>query len=136
MNSNLFVYKYTFSVMLPKICRNDLVIIPKKLAKELGGCSQLLLCWKVAQTMAFVDLNNFNYVTMNSIQYYHYENDMQTLPLARYRKEFEILDCNPYEKKKHHTMKSISNKLIPKLYFYNVTRRDEWENIEIRAPLG
>jgi nonsense-mediated mRNA decay protein 3 len=33
MNSNTFVYKYAFAVTLPKICKNDLVIIPKKLAK-------------------------------------------------------------------------------------------------------
>lgn len=46
------------------------------------------MCWKVAQTMGFVDLNNFNYVTMNSNQYYHYENDIQCLPLSRYRREF------------------------------------------------
>jgi hypothetical protein len=46
------------------------------------------------------------------------------------------LDCNSYDKKKHHTMKSITNRLIPKLNFYNVTRKDEWENVEVRAPLG
>ncbi len=43
-SSNIFTYKYAFAVTLPKICKNDLVVIPKKLAKELGGCSQLLLC--------------------------------------------------------------------------------------------
>ena len=32
-SSNVFVYKYAFSVILPKICKNDLVIIPKKLTK-------------------------------------------------------------------------------------------------------
>ena len=73
---------------------------------------------------------------MNSNQYYHYENDIQCLPLSRYKREFEILDSNVYEKKKHHDKKSISNKLIPKLYFYNVTRKEEWENLEMRAPLG
>lgn len=31
--SNVFSYKYTFAVHLPKLCRNDLVIIPKKMAK-------------------------------------------------------------------------------------------------------
>ena len=32
-SSNTFVYKYAFAVTIPKICKNDLVIIPKKLAK-------------------------------------------------------------------------------------------------------
>ena len=67
-SSNVFSYKYTFSVNLPKICRNDLVIIPKKLAKELGGTSQLLLCIKVAQHIGLIDLNNFNYLTVYNVQ--------------------------------------------------------------------
>ena len=72
MNSNEFVYKYAFAVTLPKICKNDLVMIPAKLSKELGGCSRLLLCDKVAESMGFVDLLKFNYILMSSAQYYHY----------------------------------------------------------------
>lgn len=71
-SSNIFVYKYAFAVTIPKICKNDLVIIPKKLAKELGGCSQLLLCDKVAENMGFIDLLRYNYILMSSAQYYHY----------------------------------------------------------------
>jgi nonsense-mediated mRNA decay protein 3 len=37
MSSNLFNYKYVFAVELPRICKHDLVIIPIKLSKELGG---------------------------------------------------------------------------------------------------
>lgn len=29
--------KYTFVVDVPKICRDDLVILPKKLCNQLGG---------------------------------------------------------------------------------------------------
>ena len=32
-SSNVFNYKYTFSVEIPRVCRNDLVLLPKKLAK-------------------------------------------------------------------------------------------------------
>jgi nonsense-mediated mRNA decay protein 3 len=85
-SSNVFTYKYTFSIEIPKICRNDLVILPKKLAKELGGVSRLVLCWKVAKTIGLIDLNSYNYVNMSSIQYEHYEKDMQLLPLQRYRR--------------------------------------------------
>ena len=75
-SSNIFNYKYTFSVELPRICRDDLVIIPKKLAKELGGCCQLLLCLKVCQHMSLLDLNTFNFLTMTSTQFYHYEKEI------------------------------------------------------------
>jgi nonsense-mediated mRNA decay protein 3 len=47
-NSNKFNYKYSFSVELPKICKDDLVIIPHKMRNLFGGCSELLLCLKVS----------------------------------------------------------------------------------------
>ncbi len=86
--SNIIVYKYAFAVELPKICKNDLVIIPKKLAKEMGGCSPLLLCIKISHSMSFMDLSNYNFVIMSSVQYYHYEKDIQMLSLSRYKREF------------------------------------------------
>lgn len=135
-SSNVFVYKYAFAVTLPKICKNDLVIIPKKLAKELGGCSQLLLCEKVAETMGFIDLMNFNYVLMSSIQYYYYEKDIQMLNLSRYKRSFQILDCNPVDRKDYHKIKSTLNKYSSKIYFYNVTKCGQWVNIEIRGNMG
>jgi nonsense-mediated mRNA decay protein 3 len=121
-SSNVFVYKYAFAVTLPKICKNDLVIIPKKLAKELGGCSQLLLCEKVAETMGFIDLMSFNYVLMSSMQYYYYEKDIQMLNLSRYKRSFEILDCNPVDRKDYHKIKSTLNKYSSRIYYYNITK--------------
>ena len=87
-SSNVFTYKYAYAVTLPRICKNDLVIIPKKLAKELGGCGQILLANKIADNMGFIDLLTFNYILMSSAQYYHYESDMQMLPLQKYKREF------------------------------------------------
>lgn len=135
-SSNVFVYKYAFAVTLPKLCKNDLVIIPRKLSKELGGCSQLLLCEKVADSMGFIDLRTFNYVLMSTGQYYHYEEDMRMLPLSKYKKEFEILDSNPRERKEYHKIKSTLNKFATRTFDYNVTRVGEWENIEVRGNLG
>ena len=120
-SSNVFVYKYAFAVTLPKICKNDLIILPKKLAKELGGCSQLLICDKVGESMGFIDLMSFNYVLMSSIQYYHYEKDIQMLSLSKYKQQFEILDSSPVDRKDYHKIKSTLNKYSSKV--------GEWMNI-------
>ena len=93
--SNIHSYKYTFSVNLPKICRHDLVIIPKKLSVELGGTSRLLLCIKLNQSIGLLDLSSYNYLAMTSTQYYHFEKDIKLLPLYKYKREFQILDSNP-----------------------------------------
>ncbi len=39
VKSNTFKFKHVFCVDLPKVCKNDLVIIPKRLAKVCGGPS-------------------------------------------------------------------------------------------------
>ena len=46
-NNNTYNYKYSFSVELAPICKEDLVLIPKKLQKELGGSSPLAMVTKV-----------------------------------------------------------------------------------------
>lgn len=46
-HSNTHNYKYVFAVEIPKICKDDLVLIPNKLCVLLGGCSPVLLCSKV-----------------------------------------------------------------------------------------
>lgn len=46
-SSNEYNYKYNFSVELPRICKDDLVIIPRKMKSLYGGCNELLLCQKV-----------------------------------------------------------------------------------------
>lgn len=66
--------------------------------------------------MGFLDLVNFNYVLMSNIQYYHYEKDIQMLPLSRYRQQFEILDCNPVDKAKYRQLKSTLNKYASKVH--------------------
>ena len=41
-------YKFTFSVEIVPICKDDLICLPPKLAKSLGNIGQLVLCHKVA----------------------------------------------------------------------------------------
>lgn len=46
-NDNEYNYKYNFLVEIPRICKDDLVIIPHKMRNILGGCNEILLCLKV-----------------------------------------------------------------------------------------
>ena len=75
-SSNIFNYKYGFMVELPKVCRDDLVFISKKLATELGGTSQLLLCLRVGRNMYLIDLASGKHILMNPQQYFHHEKDI------------------------------------------------------------
>ena len=49
-------YKYTFYVELAPVCRDDLVILPKALSKQLGGIGPMVLVYKISKFCHFVDI--------------------------------------------------------------------------------
>ena len=48
-------YKFTFSCELIPICKDDLVALPIKLAKQIGNISPLTLCHRVGTTVNLID---------------------------------------------------------------------------------
>ncbi|KAI5296371.1 ribosome-binding protein [Ascosphaera acerosa] len=48
-------YKITFSVELIPICKDDLVVLPIKLARQLGNISPLTLCYRVGTSISLLD---------------------------------------------------------------------------------
>lgn len=43
-------------VELAPVCREDLVLLPKQLAKELGGIGPLVLVYKISKFIHIVDI--------------------------------------------------------------------------------
>lgn len=56
-HSDLSKYKFTYSVEIVPICKDDLVVLPKKISKSLGNISQFVLCHKVSNCVQFLDPN-------------------------------------------------------------------------------
>ena len=48
-------YKFCFSVELVPICKDDLVALPTKLAKQIGNISPLTLCYRVGTSINLLD---------------------------------------------------------------------------------
>ena len=55
--NSTYHYKYTFLIDLAPICREDLVILPKKLAREYGGIGPMILVYKITKSIHIVDIN-------------------------------------------------------------------------------
>ncbi|KAG7757078.1 hypothetical protein KL947_003297 [Ogataea haglerorum] len=55
IHSSTSQYKFTFSVEIVPICKDDLVVLPKKLAKSMGDMARLVLCSKVSNMVQFID---------------------------------------------------------------------------------
>ena len=95
--SNIFTYKYAWSLEVPKICKDDLCIFPPKLCKELGGSSPLMLCVKVSNMLHFVDTHSYKRIDLNADKYFFYENEFMILPVKRNTTEFMVTHIEKIE---------------------------------------
>lgn len=59
-------YKFTFSAEMIPICKNDLVILPPKVASALGNIAPVVLCTKVGSSVHFLNPLNLQVVEMHS----------------------------------------------------------------------
>lgn len=48
-------YKYSTSVEIAPICRDDLLLLPRPLQLKLGGIGPLVLCYKISNAIHIVD---------------------------------------------------------------------------------
>ena len=55
IQSGSATYKFTYSVEIVPICKDDLIFLPKSTSKHLGGVGPFLLCSKVATSLHFID---------------------------------------------------------------------------------
>lgn len=56
LKSNTQNYKYTHSLDIAPICKDDLVLLPKALSKELGGLGPMVLVYKISTFVHVVDV--------------------------------------------------------------------------------
>ncbi|KAI0462892.1 ribosome-binding protein [Komagataella kurtzmanii] len=93
IHSGTSTYKFTFSVEIVPICRDDLIVLPKKLAHSLGTISRLVVCSKVSNTVQFIDPNTLQIADINSNVYFR-----DPFPVLCNRTElieFIVLDVEP-----------------------------------------
>ncbi|KAI7852281.1 NMD3 family-domain-containing protein [Circinella umbellata] len=86
-------YKFTYSVEIVPVCKDDLVCLPRKVANGLGNISPLLLCTRVGNTIHLVDTNTLNSADINTNIYWR----TPFLPLASAKSltEYYVLDVEP-----------------------------------------
>jgi nonsense-mediated mRNA decay protein 3 len=63
-------YKLSFSVELVPICKDDLVAIPLKLARQIGNIPPLTLCYRVGTAINLIDPNTLQMADVSSPVYW------------------------------------------------------------------
>ena len=86
-------YKFSFSVEIAPICRDDLVVLPKKIANSLGNISRLVLCSKVSNSIQFFDPALLHAADLNAPVYWR--SPFPALLNATELIEFIVLDVEP-----------------------------------------
>ncbi|KAL6184945.1 hypothetical protein ACLB2K_041080 [Fragaria x ananassa] len=88
--SNNFNYRYTFSVEICPICREDLVCLPPKVKSSLGNLGPLVICTKVTNSIALLDPFTLRYCFLDTDQYWR--SSFKSLHTSRELVEYIVLD--------------------------------------------
>ncbi|KDP25831.1 hypothetical protein JCGZ_22553 [Jatropha curcas] len=88
--SNNYNYKYTFSVEISPICREDLICLPPKVAVSLGNIGPLVICTKVTNSIALLDPFTLRHCYLDSDQYWR--SSFKSLLTSRQLVEYIVLD--------------------------------------------
>lgn len=93
IHSSTKSYKFSFSVELVPICKDDLVVLPIKLAKQLGNISPLCLCYRVGTSLNILDPNTLHTTEVTTSNYWR----APFTPLADIQElvEFIVMDIEP-----------------------------------------
>ncbi|KAJ9669493.1 ribosome-binding protein [Coniosporium apollinis] len=86
-------YKFSYSIELVPLCKDDLICLPIKLAKQLGGISPLTLCYKVGTSVNVIDPTTLQTADISTQEFWH----TPFAPLADVQElaEFIVLDIEP-----------------------------------------
>ena len=95
-------FKFTYSVELVPICKDDLVALPIKIAKEFGNISPLVLCHRVGSRVYLVDPSTLQTAEINAAVYWRAP--FSSLADTKELVEFVVIDIDrtPTRKAKWH----------------------------------
>eukprot|EP00850_Spirogloea_muscicola_P016745 SM000138S00052 [mRNA] locus=s138:279441:282508:- [translate_table: standard] len=68
--NNSYNYKFTFSVEICPICKDDLICLPPKVSSALGAIGPLVICIRVSNTILLLDPNTLRTAYLDATQYW------------------------------------------------------------------
>ena len=86
-------FKFTYSVEIVPVCKDDLICLPTKLAKALGDISPLVICTRVGNNLTVIDPNTLKSAELRTSVYF--EQPFMSLCEQRDLVEFYIIDVIP-----------------------------------------
>eukprot|EP00937_MAST-01D_sp_MAST-1D-sp2_P003958 g3958.t1 len=91
-HSNNTNFKFTFMVEIAKPCKDDVIVIPLKLANNLGTIPRLQLVQRVCSSIHLVDPCTLQTAEIGSDKFWHHHAKIETLLSSKQLQEFIVLD--------------------------------------------
>ena len=113
VHTSIYNYKYSYLLEMPKICKDDLIVMPKSLCKELGGVNPLGVCIKVTNCIHLYDPVTLRTYQMHAEQYFNNEVDCELVQFRGRESEFMIVGVEAdkdFASKMHTTFNNLEFK--------------------------
>ncbi|GBP60800.1 60S ribosomal export protein NMD3 [Eumeta japonica] len=113
IHSNVYNYKFTFSVEIVPLSKDSLVCLPKKLTHQLGSISPICLVNRVTSTVHLIDASTGQVCDVSSTVYWR--NPFNAICNPKQLAEYIIMDIDIVKEKDKKTFPgqgSVSNKHV------------------------
>ena len=88
--NNTYNYKYTFAVEIALVCKDDVVLLPRKLNTSLGNLGPMVLCTRVTNCILLTNPNTLQEHYLDAEMYWR--QPLKALMSSRQLTEFVVLD--------------------------------------------
>lgn len=88
-------YKFTFSVEIIPVCKDDLLCLPQKLCRALGGIEPMMICIRVGTSLHLLCPRSLQ--TVDIINSAYWREPFSTLMSQRDLVEFVVIDLEPVQ---------------------------------------
>ncbi|KAJ7982824.1 NMD3 family-domain-containing protein [Mycena polygramma] len=86
-------FKFTYSVEITPICKDDLVCIPPKVARQMSNINQLAVCARIGNSLQLLDPTSLQSADISSAAYWR--TPFESLATVSDLVEFTVLDIEP-----------------------------------------
>ncbi|KAF9981109.1 hypothetical protein BGZ75_007628 [Mortierella antarctica] len=86
-------YKFSYSIELVPICKDDLLCLPSKISKAMGNINPLVICYRIGNSVHVMDVNTLAVAEISTQTYWR--TPFQALASVKQLVEYYVLDVEP-----------------------------------------
>ncbi|CAH3020907.1 unnamed protein product [Porites evermanni] len=95
VHNNTYNYKYTFSVEIVPVCREEIICLPLKVSRSLGNISQIVICNRVNTSLQLIDPVTLQTADVTAPNFWRFP--FKSLCTYKQLTEFMVLQIEPVE---------------------------------------